>query len=119
MKHRVTIGQRVRTFIVCAATESSAGFPRVNPYSWCRPARPAARRIAGQPVGNWLATGQEAALSGAPGMADPIEHIRRSLVDRIRRIIDNHRPDGVGLDLDAKLTCSCGAEGPSDPQARR
>ena len=25
---RVTIGQRARTFIVCAATESSAGFPR-------------------------------------------------------------------------------------------
>jgi|SRR5271167_4352330 len=42
-------------------------------------------------------------------MADPIEHIRQLLVERIRQIIDDHRPDG--LRTGGGLTCSCGAEG--------
>jgi hypothetical protein len=45
-------------------------------------------------------------------MATPIEHIRQSLIDRIRQIIDDHRADGLGPD--AGLTCSCGAEGLTD-----
>ena len=45
-------------------------------------------------------------------MADPIEHIRQPLVERIRQIIDDHRVCGFGAD--ARLTCSCGAEGLSD-----
>ena len=45
-------------------------------------------------------------------MADPREHIRQSLIERIRQIIDNHRAGGLGPD--ARLTCSCGAEGLSD-----
>ena len=45
-------------------------------------------------------------------MADPREHIRQSLIERIRQIIDNHRAGGLGPD--ARLTCSCGAEALSD-----
>lgn len=45
-------------------------------------------------------------------MADPIEHIRQPLVERIRQIIDNHGACGLGGD--ARLTCRCGAEGLSD-----
>ena len=45
-------------------------------------------------------------------MAGPIEHIRQPLVDRIRQIIDDHRPNGRASD--AGLTCSCGAEGLTD-----
>ena len=45
-------------------------------------------------------------------MADPVEQIRHSLVERIRRIIDVHRAAGLGSD--AESTCSCGAESLSD-----
>jgi hypothetical protein len=45
-------------------------------------------------------------------MVDPVERIRRSLVDRIRGIVDDHRADGLGPD--GELTCECGAEGMSD-----
>jgi hypothetical protein len=45
-------------------------------------------------------------------MAGPIEHIRQTLVDRIRQIIDDHRADGRAAD--AGLTCSCGAKGLTD-----
>jgi len=45
-------------------------------------------------------------------MADPAERIRQSLIERIRRIIDAHRADGIGPY--APLTCSCGAQGLSD-----
>jgi hypothetical protein len=45
-------------------------------------------------------------------MAGPIEHIRQTLVDRIRQIIDDHRADGRATD--AGLSCSCGAKGLTD-----
>ena len=45
-------------------------------------------------------------------MPDPIEHIRETLVDRIRRIIEDHRADGRAAK--AGSSCSCGAEGITD-----
>jgi len=45
-------------------------------------------------------------------MADPREHIRQSLIERIRQIVADHRAGGLGPD--ARLTCSCGAEGLCD-----
>ncbi len=46
-------------------------------------------------------------------MADPLEHFHRRLVDRVCRIIDEHRPGDLAPD--GRLTCACGAEGVSDP----
>ena len=51
-------------------------------------------------------------MSKGLDMAGPIEHIRQTLVDRIRQIVDDHCADGLGAD--AGLTCSCGAEGLTD-----
>ncbi|HME78523.1 MAG TPA: hypothetical protein VKI00_23615 [Mycobacterium sp.] len=45
-------------------------------------------------------------------MANPMEHIRRSLIERIRQIVADHRADGLGPD--ARLACSCGAQGLCD-----
>ncbi len=45
-------------------------------------------------------------------MAGPIEHIRQPLIDRICQIIADHRAGGLGPD--ARLTCSCGAQGLCD-----
>ena len=51
-------------------------------------------------------------MSKGLDMAGPIEHIRQTLVDRIRQIVDDHRAHGRAAD--AQLTCSCGAEGLTD-----
>ena len=45
-------------------------------------------------------------------MVDPVEHMRRRLIARVRQIIDDHRAAGLGPD--GLLTCSCGADGLSD-----
>ena len=45
-------------------------------------------------------------------MADPMEHMRQRLIERVRQIIDDHRAAGLGPD--ALLMCSCGAERLSD-----
>jgi hypothetical protein len=39
---------------------------------------------------------------------DPIEQIRKNLVDRIAEIIDKHHATGV--DLGSGVACSCGAQ---------
>jgi hypothetical protein len=43
-------------------------------------------------------------------MTDPIEHVRQKLVERIARIIEDHRAP----DIDADVACSCGAQGSPD-----
>jgi len=45
-------------------------------------------------------------------MTDPLEQIHQRLVERVRRIISDHRAHGI--DPDGRLTCSCGVEGLSD-----
>jgi hypothetical protein len=41
-------------------------------------------------------------------MTDPIEHIRRKLVDRISQIIDDHH--ATSIDVGSDVACSCGAQ---------
>lgn len=45
-------------------------------------------------------------------MADPLEHFRQRMVERIRQIIVGHRCGDRGPD--GGFTCSCGAAGLSD-----
>ncbi len=45
-------------------------------------------------------------------MADPLEHFHQRLVERVRQIIDQHRPGDLGPD--GSVRCSCGAESGSD-----
>lgn len=45
-------------------------------------------------------------------MLESDEHLRRTLVERIRGIVDEHRAIGGGDD--AHVACSCGARGSSD-----
>jgi hypothetical protein len=45
-------------------------------------------------------------------MADPIEHVRRKLVERIAQIIEEHTASAV--DVGSGAACSCGVQSLSD-----
>lgn len=45
-------------------------------------------------------------------MADPIEHVRRKLVERIAQIIGEH--NGSAIDGGSGVACSCGVQPLSD-----